>query len=87
MNDSSVFQILIMLLQIYSWIVIIRVLLSWFQPNPYNQFYMLLINLTEPILSRIRNILPRTSFGAFDFSPIILILVINLLINLIHRFH
>ncbi|QBH95411.1 YggT family protein [Limnobaculum zhutongyuii] len=55
------------------WIIIIRALMSWISQgrNPVDQ---LLIQLTEPLLSPIRRLLP--SMGGIDLSPMVLILIL-----------
>lgn len=65
-------------LTIYMWIVIIRALISWVSPDPYNPIVRFLYRLTEPVLWRVRRILPIGGFG-IDFSPLIVILVIYVL--------
>ena len=65
-------QILGMLIRIYMWIVIIRALISWVNPDPYNPIVRFLHAATDPILYRIRRLIPA-SFGGIDFSPFILI--------------
>ena len=70
------YNVLDTLLQVYVYIVIIRALISWFNPDPRNQLYRLLYDITEPVLMRIRRILP--DMRGIDISPIILILLIHL---------
>jgi len=65
-------------LNIYMWIIIVRALLSWVNPDPYNPIVQFLYRITEPVLSFVRRKLPLGSFG-IDFSPVIVILVIWLL--------
>ena len=65
-------------LTIYMWIIIIRALISWVSPNPYNPIVQFLYRATEPVLWRVRRLLPIGGFG-IDFSPIIVILVIYFL--------
>lgn len=65
-------------LTIYMWIIIIRALISWVSPNPYNPIVQFLYRVTEPVLWRVRRLLPIGGFG-IDFSPIIVILVIYFL--------
>jgi YggT family protein len=62
-------------LVIYMWIIIIRALISWVSPNPYNPIVQFLYRATEPVLWRVRRIIPIGGFG-IDFSPLIVILVI-----------
>lgn len=77
-------NLLIRALDVYSIIIIIRVLFSWFISNPYNTVYQVLINLTEPVLGAVRKQLirffPRMML---DFSPIIVIFLIEFLKNLL----
>ena len=56
---------------LYIFIVIARALISWFNVDPANPIVQFLIKATEPVLSRIRNIIPN--FGGLDLSPMILI--------------
>ena len=59
----------------YMWIIIGRAILSWVNPDPYNPIVRFLHEVTEPVLSRIRRLVPAFA-GGIDFSPMILILVI-----------
>src|SRR6476659_6348888 len=65
-------QVLGMLIRTYMWIVIIRALISWVNPDPYNPIVRFLHAATDPVLYRIRRLLP-VSFVGIDFSPLILI--------------
>jgi len=71
-------QVINLGLTVYMWIVIIRALISWVSPDPYNPIVRLLYRATEPVLWRVRRVLPIGGFG-IDFSPLIVILVIYLL--------
>ena len=62
-------------LTLYMWIIIFRALISWVNPDPYNQIVVFLYRITEPVLWPIRRILPMRNIG-IDISPIIVILVI-----------
>jgi YggT family protein len=64
------------LLWAYMWIIIIRALVSWVNPDPWNPIVRFLYQITEPVLRPIRQRLPMT---AIDFSPIIVILAIMFL--------
>ena len=64
------------LLQIYFWIVVIAVLLSWVQPDPYNPIVRTLYAMTEPVFDWVREHLP-VYFGGLDLSPIVLIIAIQ----------
>ena len=60
----------------YMWIVVIRALVSWVNPDPWNPIVRFLHQVTEPVLRPIRRLLPATPI---DFSPIIVILGIYFL--------
>lgn len=68
---------LLRLLDIYSWILIIRVVMSWMNVNPYNPIVRIIYAITEPVLAPIRRALP--SLGGLDFSPMIVLIAIILL--------
>jgi YggT family protein len=57
------------------WVIIIRALLSWVNPDPYNPIVQLLHSITEPVLLRVRQLIPMSGIG-IDFSPIIVLLAI-----------
>jgi YggT family protein len=65
-------------LWIYMWIIIIRALISWVNPDPYNPIVRILYSVTDPVLLAIRRRLPLF-FGGIDFSPIVVILAIMFL--------
>jgi YggT family protein len=67
-----------MLLNLYSLILIGRVLISWFpdvdRSNPIVQF---LHDTTEPVLQPVRQALPQ--MGGFDLSPLVVLIAISVL--------
>jgi YggT family protein len=62
-------------LTIYMWMIIIRAVLSWVNPDPYNPIVQFLYRATEPLMYRVRRLLPFGNMG-IDISPIIIILAI-----------
>jgi YggT family protein len=78
-------RIISSLAQVYVWVVIISVILSYFM-DPYHPVRQGVDNLVRPLLDPIRRIVPPV--GMFDFSPIILIILIqvvaNVLINILN---
>jgi YggT family protein len=69
---AALASVLNMLLSAYMWIIIIRALISWVSPDPYNPIVQFLRSATDPVLYRVRHWLP-VSFGGIDFSPILVI--------------
>ena len=78
----AIFYLALQILKIYSYVVIANVIISWLVAfnvlNTQNRFVYSILEftyrLTEPFLNRIRRFLPN--LGAFDISPIILLLLI-----------
>ena len=69
----AIAKILDIVLLIFMWIVIGRAVLSWVSPDPFNPIVRFINNVTEPVLYRIRALIP-VNFGGMDFSPIIVLL-------------
>jgi len=72
---EGIATILDTILWIYMWVIIIRALISWVNPDPWNPIVQFLQRATDPVLYQIRRRLGMGSMG-FDFSPIIAILII-----------
>jgi YggT family protein len=62
-----------MVLSIFYWLILIRALISWVSPDPYNVIVQFLYKATEPVLQPIRRLLPPMGI---DISPIIAFLAI-----------
>ncbi|HLH89488.1 MAG TPA: YggT family protein [Xanthobacteraceae bacterium] len=75
-------EVLLMLLNIYWWIVIIAVIVSWLiafnvintRHPAVNMIVDVLYRLTEPVFRPIRNVMPN--FGGLDLSPLVVLLII-----------
>ena len=61
------------LLTIMYWLILIRALLSWVNPDPFNPIVQFLMRVTEPILEPVRRLLPPLPL---DISPIIVFFII-----------
>lgn len=66
-----------MLLDYLFWAIMIRVLLSWVAPDPYNPFVQVIAQLTEPVMAPARRLLPP--MGGMDLSPILVLILIQFL--------
>jgi YggT family protein len=88
----AVLDIVLLVLQIYIWLLIAAAVLSWLVAfnvvNTRNQVVHMvgdfLYRITEPVLRPIRSMLPN--LGGIDVSPVILILIILFLENVIDRY-
>jgi len=91
---AALASVLNLLLSVYWWIIIARAVISWVNPDPYNPIVRFLYAATEPLLYRVRRLLPL-NFGGIDFSPILVFVVIiflqkflvQSLLELAYRFH
>ena len=85
----AVFEIIQLLLSVATWIIIIQAVLSWLVAfnviNTHNdfvrQFLYALSRMTEPMYRPIRRIMP--DFGALDFSPLVVLLLIQIVSSII----
>jgi YggT family protein len=72
---EAIARILDVCLWLYMWILIIRALISWVNPDPYNPIVRFLYRATEPVLRPVRRLIPMGNIG-IDISPVIVILAI-----------
>jgi YggT family protein len=88
----ALLDIILLVLQIYIWLLIAAAVLSWLVAfsvvntrNPVvTTIGEFLHRITEPLLRPIRSLLP--SLGGIDVSPVILILIILFIENVIVRY-
>ena len=71
-------QVLSFVIDILWWLIIIRALLSWVNPDPNNPIVQFIERTTEPILFPLRQLIPVYKIG-IDISPILAILILYFL--------
>ena len=64
------------LLQIYNYVVLVAVLISWVSPDPFNPAVRFLRSATEPVFEWVRRHLPFATVGMMDLSPILVFFAI-----------
>jgi len=72
-------------LQIYIWIIFVRVIVSWFRISPkgtLGRIYRFIIEITEPLIAAFKRLIPMLKVGRsyIDFSPIAAILTIQFIL-------
>jgi YggT family protein len=67
--------IITLFIQLYSLVILARVLMSWVNIDPYSPLARIIFDLTEPVLAPVRNLLPPTA--GLDFSPIIVMVLLQ----------
>lgn len=82
---SALARILDIALTVLYWLILIRAIISWVNPDPYNPIVQFLYKTTEPILYPIRKILPLDFRFGIDISPIIAFLLIVFLKSFLVR--
>jgi len=80
----SIARLLDIVMTLLYWIIIIRALISWVNPDPFNPIVQFLQRATEPILMPIRRLF-KMQFWAIDISPIIAVFAIIFLQNFLVR--
>lgn len=82
---SAAANILDAVLTMLYWLILIRALISWVNPDPFNPIVQFLYKVTEPILEPVRRILPIGFRLGIDISPIIVFLAIMFLRSFLIR--
>lgn len=76
----AVTKILHLIINLYTFIVAIAVLLSWVNPDPYNPIVRLFRQLTEPVFGRVRRVMPKILYRTgIDFSPMVVLFLLIIL--------
>ena len=68
-------KLLLAICQVYSWLIICRVMISWINPRPKNEYLLMICRLTDPFLDRLR---PYNPFSGIDITPIIAFFLVKL---------
>lgn len=79
--SSELVSFVNLVVNILSLLIIARALFSWFDPGMQTRVGRILRDVTEPIIAPVRQVMP--SFGAFDISPIVALLLVQLIGRLI----
>ena len=82
---QAIATILDKVLWLYSIVITIAVLISWVSPDPYNSIVQFLRAVTEPVFGWIRRRLPFAVVGMIDLSPLVALLLIQLIQMVIVR--
>lgn len=76
---AGLINLLVLLLYLYTWVIIIRAVMSWMNPDPNNPLVRALVLVTEPVLKPLRALVPPSRLGGLDVSPILAIVLIQIL--------
>ncbi len=81
----AVVSVLSTLLNLYFWIVIVAAVITWVRPDPYNPIVRALRMMTEPAFYYVRKWMPFTYRAGLDFSPVVVLLAIQLVDQIVVR--
>ena len=81
---TAIANILSIIVNVYTWIIIASALISWVKPDPSSPIVQLLYRLTEPVYSFIRRYI-KTNFNGIDFAPLIVLLALQFLSQFLIR--
>lgn len=68
-------------IDVYVVIILVRVIISWLPVDPGQPWVRFIVDVTEPVVGPIRQVLPP--FGGLDFSPLVAMLLLQLVRNLL----
>ena len=83
----SLALLLSLLFTVVYFVLIIRIILSWVNADPYNEIVQIIYRISEPVLKPFRRL--PLQMGGVDFSPIIAFIVLsvlrNFLVNILYQ--
>ena len=77
--EKTIISLIDLIFQIFAFLILARVLISWVRVDPAHPAVQFLYDVTEPILRPIRDMMPN--MGMFDFSPIIALLLLQIVLE------
>ncbi|MFC2023343.1 YggT family protein [Chloroflexota bacterium] len=72
----TVIRVVSVFFQVYKFLILIRVLLTWVNISPYHPVIQLLHRITDPILHPIRRLVPAVG-GTLDLSPVVALILLE----------
>ena len=75
--------LIISLIDIYMFIIIVRVILSWIPHNPSNKAAVIIRDITDPVMKPVQKHLP--ALGGMDLSPLVVIVALEVIKSLLIR--
>lgn len=71
-------DVIALLLQLFSIVLLARIVITWVNADPYNPIVRFLAGLTDPLLRQVRRRMP-TVYGGIDFAPVVVLLGVSFL--------
>lgn len=83
MITSILLEFIRLAFTVFSLLLLARILMSWFNPDPSSPIVRFIYSVTEPVLAPVRRILPPA--GMLDLSPIVVLIAAMVLRELLTR--
>ena len=74
---AAIAQVLSAVISLAMFLIIVRAVVSWFSPDPYNPLVRILTASTDPLLRPVQRKVP--ALGGIDWSPLVVLLVLMFL--------
>ncbi len=58
------------ILKLLEFIIVVRVVLSWFNADPYNSLVQIIYRISDPMLKPFQKLVPPWRLGGLDISPV-----------------
>jgi len=81
LSSWQIIQLVNIVFEVLTWLIIIRCILSFVRHDPYQPLIRFIYEVTEPIMAPFRRLIPAS--GGMDFSPIVAILAVTLIQRLV----
>ena len=78
---NTIYVFLSTLINVLSFAIFIRAILSWFPMRPDNPIAVILVQITEPILGPLRKVVPMV--GMMDITPLVAIILLQVMSRLV----
>lgn len=82
---NFILTVIHLLINVYIWIIIASVFISWINLNPNNRVIIILRNLTEPLFARGRNKIPLV-YTNVDFTPLFVLIILQVIDMIVVKF-
>lgn len=76
MGIGFIIELVKIIFEVYTWLIIARIILSWVPHNPYNPIIRFVYEITQPVLGLFQRFIPP--IGMIDFSPIVAFIALEL---------
>ena len=74
---ASLAVLFAMVFKVIYFLLVIRIIVSWFQANPFSEPVNMLFRITEPLLMPLRRL--PLQVGVIDFSPVVAFILLSFL--------